>query len=107
MATRPFRKGYLPQWTDEVFTVSERHSRIPPVYTLKDYSGETIEGNFYHNELQKVSKIDHTYRIEKILKRRTRNGQKEYFVKWKGYPSKFNSWVNDVYKVNDLKLARS
>ncbi|KAJ8019316.1 hypothetical protein HOLleu_42158 [Holothuria leucospilota] len=56
MTTRPFRKGYLPQWTDEVFTLSERHSRIPPVYTLKDYSGETIEGTFYENELQKVSK---------------------------------------------------
>ncbi|KAJ8020517.1 hypothetical protein HOLleu_40127 [Holothuria leucospilota] len=99
MATRPFRKGYLPQWTDEVFTVSERHSRNPPVYTLKDYGGETIEGTFYDYELQKVSKTDHTYRIEKILKRRKRNGRKEYFVKWKGYPSKFNSWVNDSFYV--------
>ncbi|KAJ8019141.1 Endogenous retrovirus group K member 11 Pol protein [Holothuria leucospilota] len=90
MATRPFRKGYLPQWTDEVFTVARRIQRVPPVYRLKDYGGELIEGTFYEQEMQKVSKEDQTYRIEKIIRRRIRNGRKEYFVKWKGYPSKFN-----------------
>ncbi|KAJ8025634.1 hypothetical protein HOLleu_33246 [Holothuria leucospilota] len=47
MATRPFRKGYLPQWTDEVFTVARRIRRTPPVYRLKDYGGEMVEGTFY------------------------------------------------------------
>ena len=33
------------------------------------------------------------YKIEKILKTRVRKGQKEYLVKWLGYPSEQNSWV--------------
>ncbi|KAJ8041597.1 Endogenous retrovirus group K member 19 Pol protein [Holothuria leucospilota] len=105
MATRPFRKGYLPQWTDEVFTVARRIQRVPPVYRLKDYDGEMIEGTFYEQEMQKVSKEDQTYRIEKIIRRRTRSGRKEYFVKWKGYPSKFNSWVTEVYTYKNINSS--
>ncbi|PIK55305.1 hypothetical protein BSL78_07777 [Apostichopus japonicus] len=85
MATRPFRKSYLPQWTDEVFTIAKRIARTPPVYELKDYNQDNIEGHFYEQELQRISKADHTYRIEKVLRRRTRGGRKQYFVKWKGY----------------------
>ncbi|PIK42582.1 hypothetical protein BSL78_20570 [Apostichopus japonicus] len=65
MATRPFRKSYLPQWTDEVFTIAKRIARTPPVYELKDYNQDNIEGHFYEQELQRISKADHTYRIEK------------------------------------------
>jgi len=32
------------------------------------------------------------YIVEKILKRRTVNGQKEALVKWKDYSTKFNTW---------------
>ncbi len=31
--------------------------------------------------------------IDKILKDRIRDGNKEYFVKWKDYPDSENSWV--------------
>ena len=27
------------------------------------------------------------------LKRRNRNGEKELYVKWKGYPSSMNIWI--------------
>ncbi|KAJ8050974.1 hypothetical protein HOLleu_04368 [Holothuria leucospilota] len=37
-------------------------------------------------------------RKEKVLKKRKINGRVEYFVKWKGYPAKFNSWVSDIEK---------
>jgi hypothetical protein len=37
------------------------------------------------------------YIVEKVLKTRKRNGKLKYFVKWKGYPDKFNSWTTDVY----------
>lgn len=89
-----FEKGYLPNWTEEIFTIAERVPRQPPVYRLKDYSGETLEGVFYEPELQKVEKEDDVYRIEKVLNQRTRRGKKEYYVKWRGYPDKFNSWVD-------------
>ena len=69
---------------------------MPVTYKIIDYDGESVEGSFYDKELQKVEKTDDVYKIEKILRTRRRAGQKEYFVKWRGYPSKFNSWVNDV-----------
>ena len=102
MTTQPFRKGYLPQWTEEIFTISERIPRHPPVYTLNDYNNDAIKGSFYEYELQLVSKKKQTYRIEKVLRHRRRHGKKEYFVKWKDYPSKFNSWVQDIYTVKNI-----
>ena len=42
-------------------------------------------------------KEDELYEIEKVLKtRRLRGGVVEKFVKWKGYPDKFSSWVKDI-----------
>ena len=89
-ARRTFKKGYLPQWTEEIFTVLERKSTRPPTFVLVDYSGEMLKGIFYPQELQKVIKTDDVYRVEKILKR-TKN---RVLIKWRGYPNKFNSWVN-------------
>ena len=92
-----FEKGYRPNWTEELFIVSERLNRNPPVYRIKDLAGEVLEGTFYELELQEVEKSDDDlYIIDKVIKQRKRNGKTEYFVSWKGYPSKFNSWVSDV-----------
>jgi len=94
-----FDKGYTANWSEEIFTISKRFPRIPPVYTLKDYSHEEIEGMFYEKELQKVIKIDDFYVIERILKQRKRNGKIEYFVKWSGHPDSMNSWATELRKV--------
>ena len=48
---RAFKKGYLPNWTEEVFTVSKRVPRRPPVYKIVDYDGEGLPGTFYEQEL--------------------------------------------------------
>jgi hypothetical protein len=65
---------------------------------LNDLAGESIKGKFYEQELQKVDKRDDVYRVEKILKTRKRNGQVQYFIKWLGFPDKFNSWTDDVFR---------
>ena len=91
-----FDKGYLPNWTEEIFTVSEAIATSPPTYKIIDYGGEEVKGNFYDKELQKIDKKDDVYKVEKILRTRRKNGVKEYFVKWKGYPDKFNSWVTEA-----------
>ena len=92
-----FEKGYRPNWTGEVFEIAERIKRTPPVYRIKDFGGEMVEGTFYEAELQEVTKTDDDlYQVDKVLKRRKRNGKTEYFVSWKNYPSKFDSWVSDI-----------
>ena len=93
-----FQKGYLRNWTEELFTVAERYPTYPVTYGLKDLAGEDIKGKFYEQELQKVNKIDDVYEVEKVIKTRKQNGKIEYYVKWRGYPDKFNSWTSDVFK---------
>ena len=66
---RTFEKGYLPNFSKEIFTVSKQ-------------------------ELQKVIKPDDVYEVEKTLKKRGRGRNVQYLVKWLGYPNKFNSWVS-------------
>ncbi|XP_028397219.1 uncharacterized protein LOC114521028 [Dendronephthya gigantea] len=90
---RKFEKGYLPNFSKEIFTISKQIPRDPPVYKLKDYDDEELDGTFYDKELQKVVKRDDVYEVEKILKKRGRGDNIQYFVKWLGYPNKFNSWV--------------
>lgn len=86
-----FEKGYTPRWTEEVFTVSTVLGTQPPTYRLKDLNDEEIQGSFYEPELQKTTQ--ELFRIERILRRRTRQGEREVYVKWRGYPKTFNSWV--------------
>lgn len=49
-----FDKGYIPQWSDELFTIEKVLLRKPVVYNIRDVSGVTINGNFYESELQKA-----------------------------------------------------
>ena len=84
-----FEKGYTTRWTEEIFTIKEIRETNPITYKLEDLQGEEIEGTFYEPELQKTEQ--QIYRIEKIIKKEKGRS----FVKWKGYPDKFNSWVDN------------
>ncbi|GFU68248.1 chromo domain-containing protein [Trichonephila clavipes] len=65
---------------------------------IKDLQGEDIKGTYYEAELQKV--VDSGfYPVENVIKQRKRRGITEYFVKYLGYPEKFNDWVTDIQKV--------
>ena len=61
---------------------------VPQTYVINDLNGEEIVGTFYENELPKSNQKE--FRIEKVIKRK---GDKLY-VKWKGYDSSFNSWID-------------
>ena len=74
-----FEKGYLPNWTEELFTIIECLHTQPPVYRIKDYYGEEIKGTFYEAELQKTEVEE--YWIEKVIKKRGDMA----LVKWLGY----------------------
>jgi hypothetical protein len=51
-AKRTFKKGYLPNWTEELFTIVRCIETSSPVYLVKDDHGEILEGTFYTEELQ-------------------------------------------------------
>jgi hypothetical protein len=55
-AKRTFKKGYLPNWTEELYTVVECIETRPPVCLVKDDHGEIMEGTFYAEGIQKVIK---------------------------------------------------
>ncbi len=101
---RKFEKGYLPNFSREIFSISKQIPCDPPMYKIKDYDGEELKGTFYSKELQKVIKQDNVYDIEKILKKRGRNKNVQYLVKWPGYPSMYNSWLKGS-ELNKIKTV--
>ena len=84
-----FEKSYETNWTEEIFEIYDIKYSNVPYYYLKDLNNEKLDGTFYEQELQKT-KQDDLYTIEKILK----TNKDKIYVKWRGYDSSFNSWIN-------------
>ena len=83
-----FTKGYMPNWSEEIFIIKKIKNTVPWTYVINDLNGEEIVGTFYEKELQKTNQQE--FRIEKVIKRK---GDRLY-VKWKGYDNSFNSWID-------------
>ena len=49
-----FTKGYLPRWSEELFTVLKRRATIPPTYKISDEDTKAVAGTFYEPELQRI-----------------------------------------------------
>lgn len=84
---KDFRKGYLPNFTEERFIIAEVLKTNPVTYKIKDMNNEVIIGSFYEQEMVKYK--SELYEVEKILKR----NKGKLLVKWKGY--KTTSWINE------------
>ena len=69
-------------WTQEIFTVTKIISRVPPLYRLRDYADDEIEGMFYAEELQKVHRSDDIYKIEKTFSEKKEKDKIKVLVKW-------------------------
>jgi hypothetical protein len=93
-AKRTFKKGYLPDWTEELLTVVKCIDTSPPVYLVKDDHGEILEGTFYAEELQKVIKTDDVYKIETILKKLKKETKSSVFGQV--------TWISGVLQQLDL-----
>ena len=89
----PFDKSYYPLWTDSTYKITRktRESR-KPYHKIQDEQERELPRRYYSEEVQKIKPNFH--RVEKILRKRSRNGKKQYLVKWLNHPSALNSWVD-------------
>ena len=94
-----FEKGYLPNWSEALYTVQEVKRTDPITYILRDTNGEIIKGGFYTEELQKSEQ--EVFRIEKIIRKKKINGVEHGYVKWMGYDKAFNEWkpISEIKKI--------
>src|SRR5271170_4430233 len=63
-----FEKGYLPNWSEELYVVVEVQKTTPVTYVVKDLLGERIKGSFYTEELQKA--VKKSLELRRLLERR-------------------------------------
>jgi hypothetical protein len=86
-----FDKGYLPNFTQEFFKIKEVKIGRPTVYALADLKCDSVQGIFYDEELSAYNETkETTYKVEKILGRKTVKGKKFLLTKYKGWPDKVN-----------------
>lgn len=104
--SRVFKKGYLPNWSEEIFTISSVRLTKPITYHIQEENGDEIKGSFYENELQKTQR-DRVFQIEYELDKRLFKGKPQTLVKWKGYPDSYNQWIYDSSMQKVQKEASS
>jgi len=90
-----FTKGYLPNWSTEIFTIIKVNKTTPSTFILQDYTDRPIAGGFYTEELRKT-KLPEDYLVEKVIRTKGRR----VLVRWLGFTDEHNSWINK----SDLKI---
>ena len=83
-----FAKCCTPNWSEEVFVIKKVINTVPWIYVISDLKCEEIVGTCYEKELQKTNQKE--FRVEKVIKKKSN----KLYVKWKGYNSSFNSWID-------------
>ena len=78
------------KWSEQIYKIYKINKSNVITYQLTDMNNEIIKGQFYTKELQLTKNITGEYIIEKILK----TDKDKIYVKWRGYDSSFNSWIN-------------
>ena len=84
-----FAKGYVPNWSEEVFVIKKVKSTVPWTYVISDLKEDKIVGTFYEKSCKKTNQKE--FRVEKVIKRKS----DKLYVKWKYYNSSLNSWIDE------------
>ena len=63
-----FAKGYVRNWSKEVFVITKVKNTVPWTYVISDLKVEETVETFYEKELQKTNQKE--IRVEKVIKRK-------------------------------------
>ena len=73
-----FAKECTPNWSENVVVIKKVKNTVSWTYVINDLNGDDIIGTYYEKELRKTNQ---------------EKGNKLY-IKWEGYNSSFNSWID-------------
>lgn len=93
-----FDRSYDEHFTREIFKIRKRfRMQAIPMYRIENYVlNESITGNFYESELTRVKKAENSmWYIEKKIKKRKKNGKNQWYIKFEGWPDKYNQWIDE------------
>ena len=82
-----FAKGYASNWSEEVFIIRRIKNTVSWTYVINDLKGEEIVGTFSEKVLQNTNQ-------NLVWKNKIKRNRNELYVKWKGYDSSFNNWID-------------
>jgi hypothetical protein len=68
-----FDKGYVRNWSHEIYIISNLIPSYPPRYILKDLENQVYEYKFYNEEIQKVLFNEFPYDSFLILSEKNEN----------------------------------
>ena len=74
--------------THQVFVIKKVKNTVPWTNVINDLNGDEIIVIFNEKELRNTNQQE--FRIEKINRRK----DYQFYVKWEGYDSLFNSWID-------------
>ena len=66
-----FAKGYIPNWSEEVFVIKKVKNTFPWTYVINDLNVEETIGTFSEKELRKTNQ--QKFKIEKVIKKKVIN----------------------------------
>ena len=93
VAKGPFAKGYLPNFSQEIFKVNRVRAGNPTTYALEDQKGEPILGKFYAPNFSKAQLA--VKRIANVWETRKRRGTTEYYVSWVDENPQDRQWITE------------
>ena len=62
-----FGKGYLPNWSEDVFVIGKIKNTVPRTYVIRDLKDKEVVGTLYQKELQKKKKNQKQFKVEKVI----------------------------------------
>ena len=62
-----FGKGYLPNWSEDVFVIGKIKNTVPRTYVIRDLKDKEVVGTLYKKELKKKKKNQKQFKVEKVI----------------------------------------